>query len=408
MSQYPPQSGPSPFGTPQPAPQGPQPAPPSASQSPTPHRGPGWLGTSALVLAGMVLSSGLTVGGVVGYDLLSEGADGTTSTTAPATTDSAPADPASTSASPDWNAVADRVGPSTVAIETSTPDGTAQGTGVIRGEDGTIITNNHVVAGSEGPLRVSLADGRMCEADVVGTDASTDLAVIRLVDPPDGLTPARFGDSDAVTVGQPVMALGTPLGLQNIVTTGIISALHRPVSTSGERNANPNDATYTSALQTDAAVNPGNSGGPLVNAAGEVVGINSSIASFPNAQQQAGSIGLGFAIPSRTVQLIADQLAENGSAQHAFLGVTARSAEAQSGAVTRKGAEVQEAAPDSAAAAAGVQTGDLIVAVDDIPVDSASGLTGVVRGLEIGSKHTLTVLRDGQEQDLTVTLGSSE
>lgn len=379
------------------------PAPPSPDR----RRGPGWIGTGALVLGGMLLSSGLTVGGFAAMNSIDPPSITGPAQASPTDSGSAQATPIATTASPDWSAVAQKVGPSTVAIEARTPGGIAEGTGVIRAKDGTIITNNHVVADAQEPLRVSLADGRILQAEIVGTDASTDLAVIRLQDPPDDLTPATLGDSEAMKVGEPVMALGTPLGLQNTVTTGIISATHRPVTATGEASRDPNDATFTSALQTDAAVNPGNSGGPLVNAAGEVIGINSSIASFPNAQQQAGSIGLGFAIPANTVELIADQLAETGKAQHAMLGVTAGDAEARIGSVTHRGAQVREVSSDSPAATAGVRTDDVIIAVDDIPVDSATALTGVVRGLEVGSEHTVVVLRDGARQEITVTLGSS-
>src|SRR5690606_29759819 len=154
-------------------------------------------------------------------------------------------------------------------------------------------------------------------------DSTTDLAVIRMDSAPGYLQPAAFADSTTVEVGQPVMALGTPLGLRNTVTTGIVSALDRPVTASGEES-DGSDTTYSSAIQTDAAINPGNSGGPLVDAAGQVIGINTAIAGIPNASGQAGSIGLGFAIPSNTATMIARQLQEDGTAEHAFLGVTSK------------------------------------------------------------------------------------
>ena len=277
----------------------------------------------------------------------------------------------------------------------------AQGSGFFISEDGYIVTNNHVVDGGQ-LVQVTLSDGSTYSAEIVGTDASTDLAVLRLQDPPGDLQPATFGDSTAVTVGEGVMAIGTPLGLQNTVTTGIVSATARPVTTTGQQ-PDGSDSAYTSAIQTDAAINPGNSGGPLVDATGAVIGINSSIAGLPSSQETSGSIGLGFAIPSSTAKLIADQLIESGSAQHAYLGVTTKDGTAQADGTARAGAEVVSTEQGTPAAKGGLKEGDVVVAVDDTSVDSAAALTGVVRGLEIGSEHTLTVIRDGAEQQVTVT-----
>ncbi|MCL6422842.1 trypsin-like peptidase domain-containing protein [Brachybacterium sp. JHP9] len=382
-----------------------------APVAPRESRGPGWAGVSALVLGGMLLSSGLTLGGVVAYDQLTgPGPQAPSSTASPgadevdAATSASPA--ALDAASSGWEQVAAEISPSTVAIQVTTAGRTGEGTGVIYREDGTIITNNHVVAGAQS-VTVSLADGRMYEADVVGTDPTTDLAVVRLQSPPADLVAATLGDSDEVTVGQSVMAVGTPLGLENTVTTGIISAVHRPVATQGEES-DGSDAAYTSALQTDAAINPGNSGGPLVDASGAVIGINSSIASFASSTtQQAGSIGLGFAIPSNTVRLIVDQLVEKGEADHALLGVDAQNGTAQANAATFQGAEIREVTAGSAAEAAGLQAGDLITDLDGVPISGASALTGVVRSLGIGSTHTLTVVREGQTLSLQVTFAQS-
>src|SRR5699024_10276453 len=186
------------------------------------------------------------------------------------------------------------------------------------------------------------------------------------------------------------MALGTPLGLENTVTTGIISAVDRPVTAGGEEGGDA-EATYTSALQTDAAINPGNSGGPLVDAAGQVIGINTAIAGIPDADGQAGSIGLGFAIPASTATMIAAQLRTDGSAS-------------ADGAVY-SGAEVVSVEPGSPADDSSLRKGDLVIAVDDTPVDGAAALTGVVRGLEVGSTHELEVVRDGAVQSVEITLG---
>src|SRR5699024_20678 len=362
----------------------------------------GWGGVSALIALGMLFSSGATLGGVVVYDQLLSPQPAASSQETPSS--SADARPAALSMdeAPDWAAVAEQVSPSAVAIMVSTGNGTSQGTGVILDEQGTILTNNHVVDGGQA-LQVTTSDGLSYSASVVGTDPSTDLAVIPLDSPPEDLQPATFADSSTVTVGQPVMALGTPLGLENTVTTGIVSAVDRPVTASGEGEGS--EATYTSALQTDAAINPGNSGGPLVDAAGQVIGINTAIAGIPNESGQAGSIGLGFAIPSNTATLIAGQLEEDGTAEHAFLGVTSADGSASQEETTYRGAEVLEVEPGSPAADTGLREKDLIIGIDDTPVGGAAALTGVVRGLASGSTHQLEVVRDGAVQNTDVTLG---
>ena len=377
---------------------------PTASETPQPgRRGPGWLGVTAMVAAGMVLSSGVTLGGVLTYDALTAEHEQPTAS-ATAASDQPPIQPVASRQNVDWTAVAQKVSAGTVAIRVQDGDSSSQGTGVVSSTDGTIITNNHVV-GSAKTAHVTFTSGLTYSATVIGTDPSTDIAVLRLDKPPKDLTPLTFGDSSRMSVGESVMAVGTPLGLDNTVTTGIISAVDRPV-TAGGKDGEASETTYTSALQTDAAINPGNSGGPLVNAAGEVIGINSSIAALPGQGSSAGSIGLGFAIPSNTVTMIADQLVSTGRVQHAFLGVTTQDAQATSGDVTYTGAKVVDVVPDSAAQDAGFETGDLVTAVDDVPVDGAAGLTGIVRGLPVGSEHTVTVLRDGKEIPLKVTLST--
>ncbi|WP_227487989.1 S1C family serine protease [Brachybacterium subflavum] len=390
-----------------PAAQGPDPAIQGSAPA-TRRRGPGWVGVAGLVMAGMLLSSGLTLGGVIAYDQVDgQGARSASSSTSSSSTKTADASPvAQDGDNPNWENVSEKVSPSTVAISVSTASGQAEGTGVIYREDGTIITNNHVVSGAQ-EVEVSLTDGRTYSARVIGTDATTDLAAIKLEDPPDDLTPASFGDSDDVQVGEDVMAVGTPLGLQNTVTTGIISAVHRPVTTQGEA-VDGSDSTYSSALQTDAAINPGNSGGPLVDASGAVVGINSSIATFSqegeSSSSQSGSIGLGFAIPSDTVTLIVDQLIESGSAKHALLGVTAQDSSQDVSGASYRGALVRSIERGSGASDAGLEEGDLITQVDGVPVNGAAALTGMVRGLEVGSSHKLTIVRDQKEITKDVTL----
>jgi putative serine protease PepD len=297
-----------------------------------------------------------------------------------------------------------------VAINVRTPGGAGQGSGVIVTEDGRIVTNHHVVGGAvRGGIVVTLSDGRMFAASIVGTDAPTDLAVITLDDPPDDLQAATLGNSDDVVVGDPVAAIGNPLGLSNTVTTGIVSALDRPVSTVQEARAPGQQAVpvVTNAIQVDAPINPGNSGGPLFDANGRVIGINSSIASLPTgAGGQAGSIGLGFAIPSNQVQLIADQLIEDGVAEHAYLGVGLGNAVATVGDEARSGAEVTGVEPGTPAAEAGLRPGDVIVAVDGDFVTGAESLTGFIRQHASGDEVTLTVARDGEQTEVRANLAT--
>lgn len=309
----------------------------------------------------------------------------------------------SSNENPDWQAVASAVQSSVVSIQVAGNAGETQGSGVIVDTAGHIVTNNHVVSGAQdGKVQVTLTDGRIYTADVVGTDATTDLAVIKLQDAPDDLSPAALGDSNEVTVGDPVMAVGNPLGLANTVTTGIVSALDRPVSTA-ENGAN--ETVVTNAIQIDAAINPGNSGGPLFDAQGRVIGITSSIATTSS---ESGSIGLGFAIPVNLADMIAGQLIEDGTAEHAFLGVGLSDGMATADGVTRSGAQVQTVSDGSPAASAGLQQGDTIVAIDGRVVAGAESLTGYVRAHASGDEVTLTVIRDGKALEVDVTLATRE
>lgn len=301
---------------------------------------------------------------------------------------------------PDWRAVAQAVRSSVVAIDVRTRSGSGKGSGVILDRDGHVLTNDHVVGdATDGGIQVTLADGRIYEAAIVGTDPTTDLAVIELVDPPSDLNPAVLGDSDQVQVGAPVMAVGNPLGLDSTVTTGIVSAVDRPVSTSDGGD----DPVVTNAIQIDAAINPGNSGGPLFDARGEVIGITSSIASLSGSRSGAGSIGLGFAIPSTLADRVAGQLIEDGTADHAFLGVSLKDGQATVDGTTRRGAEVVEVVPGSPADDAGLRAGDVVVAIGDDPVNGAESLTAFVRERPAGAGATLTVVRDGEGLNLDVT-----
>ncbi|WP_010146316.1 S1C family serine protease [Serinicoccus profundi] len=306
----------------------------------------------------------------------------------------------------DWASIAEAVTPSTVSISVAGMGGEGSGSGVVWDDQGHIVTNAHVVEGAQ-QVQVMVPGGRSYPADVVGSDPSSDLAVLQLETVPDDLTPIAVGDDSALGVGDPVMAVGNPLGLSGTVTTGIVSALDRPVTTQGSNGnpADPNAAVYTNAIQTSAAINPGNSGGALVNAAGELVGINSSIASLSSgATGQSGSIGIGFAIPSGKVQLIADQLIETGTATHAFLGVGLDDAQAEVDGAVLTGAAVTQVETGSPADGAGLQSGDLIVGIDDEQITSATALIGQVRERGAGDEARVAYIRDGERAEVTVTL----
>jgi putative serine protease PepD len=309
-------------------------------------------------------------------------------------------------------AIARAVQPSVVSITVTAPGGQSEGSGVVMRSDGTILTNNHVVADAVqgGQISVKFSDGKKANATVLGTDAATDLAVIKASEM-SGLRPATFGSSDRLQVGDPVVAIGSPLGLEGSVTSGIISALHRTLSEGGNdqqqlpqmpgRQSQPSGpgATIGDAIQTDAAINPGNSGGPLVNGAGQVVGVNTAIATSGVGN---GSIGVGFAIPIDTAKQVAEQLIKSGKATHAYLGVTLSDATGnQQGALV---ATVQSGTP---AASAGLQEGDIVTQVDGKSIDGADTLSAAVRGHHPGDKIALTYVRGGQKHTTNVSLASS-
>lgn len=372
----------------------PPPPAPSSPPAPAAARRTPWL-TLVGTATGAALVASVATAGLVG-------AFGTTPATTPTTAAEEPAASTtvpvagSTSQQPDWEAVADAVRPSVVAIDVRTAQGAGTGSGVLIDTDGHVLTNDHVVGDAvDDGLRVTLSDGRVYEAEVVGLDPTTDLAVIRLTDPPADLTPAQVGSSDEVEVGEAVMAVGNPLGLDSTATTGIVSAVDRPVSTS-----DGGSTVVTNAIQIDAAINPGNSGGPLFDAQGAVVGITSSIATDGSSN---GSIGLGFAIPSNLASRIAEQLIEDGTAEHAFLGVGLVDGTASADGTVRRGAQVEQVSDGSPAADAGLRTGDVVVAIDGSPVSGAESLTAHVREHGAGDTAVLTVVRDGAESEVTVT-----
>lgn len=367
---------------------------------------------SSVFTAG-ILTAALIVGGISGLvgaagfaaaDALTEGTSATSASTATDTRvvskDSAP-EPGSV------EDVSNSVLPSVVKINVQGEQGQGSGSGIILSPDGEILTNNHVVevAAAGGSVSVSFEDGSSAEAEILGTDPLTDLAVIKAQDV-SGLTPATLSMSDTIDVGEEVVAIGSPFGLEATVTSGIVSALNRPVSV-GPASPDAMDTTYP-AIQTDAAINPGNSGGPLVNMLGEVVGVNSSIRTASSATSEGGgSIGLGFAIPLNKVLPIVDQLRSGESATHARLGVTVSDATNSDGLLT--GAGIGTVNDGSSADEAGLESGDVVTKIDDELVTSSESLVATIRGYRPGDSVTLTVVRGGDDtQTLDVTLDSDE
>ena len=288
--------------------------------------------------------------------------------------------------------VADKVLPSVVSIDVRSQSGRGEGSGVVLTQDGMIITNNHVVgmANAGGQIQVRFDDGTKASATIVGTDPATDIAVIK-ADTSKALTPISLGTSANLTEGQAVAAVGSPLGLSGTVTTGIVSALDRPVRAGG---AQSDQSTVIDAIQTDAAVNPGNSGGALVNMNGELVGINSAIASL--GQQNSGSIGLGFAIPVDQARRVADQLIKQGFATRAVLGVSISDTTAGDGALVRS------VESGGAADEAGIREGAVITAVGDRIIESGDALVAAIRSQTPGETITVTYASREGEQPTTV------
>jgi putative serine protease PepD len=364
--------------------------PPAPAPAPT-RRGPSagllvGLGAGALAVA---MVSGV-VGGAVGYVVARETlpVEATTATTtiagAPSLQPGSIAD------------IAARVQPAVVQLNVGDAQSGGTGSGFVISDDGYIITNNHV-AGGGGAIEVAFPDGTTREGRLVGANAGYDLAVVKV--DATGLTTVPLGSSGALNVGDAVIAVGSPLGLSGTVTTGIVSALDRPVTAGGDATG---ETAFINAIQTDAAINPGNSGGPLLNGNGEVVGVNSAIATLGVSGGQSGSIGLGFAIPIDTAKRIADEIIATGASTTPVIGVSLDMS------FTGGGALVESITPGSGAEAAGLQAGDTITAVDGTPVADGTELIVRIRANAPGDTVTLTVLRGGQEFETSVTLGSSQ
>lgn len=300
--------------------------------------------------------------------------------------------------------IAATVAPSVVSIHVAGADGQGTGSGFVIREDGYILTNNHVIAGAvpSGTIRVTFVDGSEEDATLIGRTSDYDIAVIRV--DRDGLTPLVLGDSDTVVVGDPVIAIGAPLGLDGTVTSGIISALNRPVSA-----GDSSDTAFINALQTDAAINPGNSGGPLVNGAGQVIGINSAIAQPPGTMTAAGNIGLGFAIGSNQARRTADEIIETGSATYPIIGVLLDSSYDGEGVqvVTAPQNGQDAVTPGGPADAAGIVSGDVILEVDGRPVTQSDQLIVAIRAKAPGDTVVLRVRSGNDERDVPIVLSTA-
>jgi putative serine protease PepD len=357
-------------------------------EKPKRSRGMGAVVAAALI-AGLV-GGGAGFGGA--YALLDNQAAAPALGSVAATTGTAPASNGTVAGA------AAAAAPSTVDIRVVTSQGVAEGSGVVLTADGAVLTNNHVVAGSSGTITVTLADGTEHTATIVGTSPSYDLAVLRMQNV-SGLTAATLGRSADLQVGQQVVAIGSPQGLTGTVTTGIVSALNRTVGVQGDDGS----AVVYNGIQTDAPINQGNSGGPLVNLDGQVIAINSAIATTG---QSSGSIGLGFAIPIDQARRIAQEILDTGSATKPVLGV--QGGQQSSQAQAESGATIAAVQNGSAAATAGLQAGDVVTKVGDAQVEDFSDLVARIGSYAPGDTVTLTVESGGAQRTVDVTLGSTK
>jgi putative serine protease PepD len=364
------------------------------------RRGLGAGAISAIVVGALatVMAAAL-FGGVAGAFLVSR-VDGGNASLAPA--------PAGSTARPQGSIadIASRVLPSVVTIKVEGPAGAGTGSGFVVRKDGYIITNNHVVdaATANGKITVLFSDGTSTDATIIGHDESYDLAVIRV--DRRNLPVLVLGASEAVRVGDPVIAVGAPLGLNSTVTSGIVSALNRPVTAGG---AGASSASFINAIQTDAAINPGNSGGPLLDMAGRVIGVNSAIAQVASSLSndgQSGSIGVGFAIPSDQVRKTAEQLIASGKATHPVIGVLVDTTYKGEGVRIANGP--QNGSPPitkgGAADKAGLRPGDVVIKLDGRPVTDPDEFVVAIRAKSVGETVVLTVRRGSTERTVRMTL----
>jgi putative serine protease PepD len=353
--------------------------------------------------AAVVLGAG---GGAAAYEV----ASGTATQTVVRQVTVTDSQPAANDSALSVSALYDRVHEGVVTIKVTTPQGQALGSGFVIDSEGHIVTNDHVVDGASA-ISVEFADGSTYDAELIGTDASTDIGVIKVDAPSSELTPLELGDSSAVQVGDEVVAIGSPLGLNETVTSGIVSALHRTITS-------PNNFSINDAIQTDAAINHGNSGGPLLDLEGQVIGINSQIES-----DSGGNDGIGFAVPSNTVESVVSQLLATGKVEHAYLGVgIATITDALSSQLDiPAGVEVTQVTPGGPAADAGLKAadatslvggqelptgGDVITAVNGKGVSTSEELQSVIGAMKPGDSASITYSRDGSEHTVQVTLGT--
>lgn len=380
---------------------------PYLSSEPTPTPKPQLsrgAGIAAIVVLALLVGGAAGIGGAAWYDQWSGDSDAQTTVAASSTPGAAPAGTI--------EQVAAKVLPSVVQINVTGQNESGSGSGIVLNTDGMILTNNHVVviAANGGGITVSLNNGKTYPATLIGADPVTDSAVIQ-VQNVSGLVPAILGHSGNLRVGQAVVAIGAPYGLSSTVTSGIVSALNRPVSVQESDNSNQFNpfgrqqssslsATYP-AIQTDAAINPGNSGGALVDLSGQVVGMNSSIQTGNSGS--TGSVGLGFAIPIDELLPIINQIINHQTPTHARLGVTVSDA---ANTASQQGAQIQSIDASGAAQAAGLKIGDLITEVDKTVITDGDSLVATIRGHRPGEAVTLTYLRNGQTDTVKVTLGS--
>ncbi|MFF7849300.1 S1C family serine protease [Streptomyces sp. NPDC007910] len=362
-------------------------------------------GLVAAVLVAALVAGG--IGGGIGYWAAERGDDAIGSTTV-----SSGDSPASFKRDPGTvAAVAAKALPSVGTIQAKSGGSQGEGgtgTGFVYDQEGHIVTNNHVVASAAdgGTLSVTFSDGKSYDAEVVGRAEGYDVAVLKLTNAPKGLKPLPLGDSDKVAVGDSTIAIGAPFGLSNTVTTGIISAKNRPVA-SGDGSGGSN--SYMSALQTDASINPGNSGGPLLDASGAVIGINSAIQSTSGGfgQSQAGSIGLGFAIPVNQAKNVAQQLIKSGKPVYPVIGATVNMNDKGEGAeiAARGTGGTPSVTPNGPAAKAGLKPGDVITGFGGHQIDSGPTLISEIWTHKPGDSVEITYERDGKSATTTVVLG---
>ncbi len=363
---------------------------------------------AGVIAASLLVGGGAGIGGAAAYSALDDG--GGTNGNGSTARMSTPVSTSTDTKAPEGSVeqVAAAVLPSVVKLDVSGVQGEGSGSGIILTEDGQILTNDHVasLAGEGGEITVSFADGTKATATVLGTDPLTDTAVIQAQDV-SGLTPITVGQSSNLDVGEEVVAIGSPFGLDSTVTSGIVSALNRPVNVGSDGQGN---STVYPAIQTDAAINPGNSGGPLVDMSGKLVGINASIRpGSTSLGEESGSIGLGFAIPIDEVLPVIDQMKNGETPTHARLGITVGNAAAASGtpgAEVTDGAQIQDITADSAAGSAGLESGDVITKIDDIHITGSDSLVATVRSYRPGDEVEVTYVRNGDESTTTVTLES--